>query len=490
MRKISPHAQAPRAALLAALLLGLLATQLSAEDARASGTVAPSAPPALAPDSAHAANPVPAIAPGLYSGSVQTGPDSSSPMALRILEGGGGLLDLPDESVYGYPLEALRIEGTRLSFAVGGGESGDLLFSGELVASGTGANQGGAGQGPRIEGRFSRGEVGGSFSLALSAEDAGAGSPLSVPVRGGRLSGSLLLPEGSGPWPLVLIVSGAGTTDRDGNNYNVPGRSDSLKSLALALRGLGLASYRYDKRGSGASYLLAGPEKDSRFDDYIEDARAVFEALRADSRFSRIVLAGHTEGALVAAAAANAELAAGKAAPDGLVLLCASGKSAVESVSEALASAPEDKKAEAAAIMAALEAGKTYAEPSAYFADFFRPSFQPYLASWFRYDLKKELASWKGGLLLVQGDRDFQVTMAEFAALAQVRPEAPALVVPAMSHALKEVPPDLDENYKAFSDPSFPLAPGLAEALADFVEGKAYPPELKRFDGGTLQAAP
>ena len=284
------------------------------------------------------------------------------------------------------------------------------------------------------------GRWGGPSASRPRQRDDLAGVPFAVAARGGFLKGSLLIPQGAAPFPLVIIVAGAGPTDRNGNNYNVPGKCDSLKSLALALKDLGIASYRYDKRGAGESYILAGAEVDSRFDDYIDDAEAVFKAFESDARFSKILLIGHTEGALVAAAAAEKLASAAAKAPDGLVLLCASGKTAVESVNEGLATSPDDKKAEAAAIMDALEAGKTYPDPSAYFGDFFRPSFQPYLASWFRYDIKKEIAAWKGGLLLVQGNRDFQVTMAEFASLAAARPEAPALVLESMNHALKDVP--------------------------------------------------
>jgi pimeloyl-ACP methyl ester carboxylesterase len=456
-------------ALLALASMALLVLPLAAEEV-----------------SAPSPNSIEAIVPGSYSGSVQTGAETSSPIAIRILEGGGGLLDLPDENVYGYPLSSLKAEGAKLSFSVGG-ESGELRFEGALEpAPETSGGPGVAVGVSRIAGRFSRGEVGGSFSLSPSPLDRSSGDPLAVAARGGELRGSLLLPEGKAPFPLAIIVSGAGPADRDGNNYNVPGRSDSLKALALALKSLGIASYRYDKRGAGEDYLLAGPEEDSRFDDYIEDAEAVFKAFGSDARFSKILLVGHTEGALVAAAAAAKLAAAADKAPEGLVLLCASGKTAIESVNEALANSPEEKKAEAAAIMDALVAGNIYPEPSDYFADFFRPSFQPYLASWFRYDIKKEIGAWKGGLLLVQGNRDFQVTMAEFATLAAARPDVPALVVQTMNHALKDVPADLEENYRSFSDPGFALAPGLAEAIAAFVRGEAYPAGLKRFDGGVL----
>ncbi|MBL8967046.1 MAG: hypothetical protein JNG85_08555, partial [Spirochaetaceae bacterium] len=218
---------------------------------------------------------------------------------------------------------------------------------------------------------------------------------------------------------------------------------------------------------------------------YVEDCAAVLSAFSGDPRFSRRAVAGHTEGALVAAAAMR--LAGSAARFEGLALLCPSGKGAAASVEEALASAPPEYAAEARAIMDALLRGERYAEPSPYFADFFRPSFQAYLASWFRYDLLAELAAAAGPLLLVQGNRDVQVSLAEFYPLAKARPDAAAVILPGMNHVLKEVPAELDENYRAFSDPGFPLAEGLAGLLAAFARGEAPPEGLPRYDGGVMQ---
>ncbi|MGO8693977.1 MAG: serine aminopeptidase domain-containing protein [Rectinemataceae bacterium] len=409
-------------------------------------------------------------------------------LSLRILPE-GGLLDLPGQRLFGYPLSGIRREGTRIVFALFAGKSGGqpsgasspeasgnaLIFSGDLKTGKDG--------GSRIEGSISRGGVvNGRFDLepAPLAPEAGESSYLLDTGRG-VLPGTLLLPPGNGPFPLVLILAGAGTADRDGNNYAVPGKNDALRLLAEALRDRGIASLRYDKRGAGESYYLVTKEEDLRFDDYVSDAvvaLAALAALRADRRFSRLVVAGHTEGALVAAAAL---LAPGAPRVEGLALLCASGKSAVETVEAAVAAAPPALKAEGAAIMAALRAGRTYPHPSGYFADFFRPSFQPYLASWFRYDLKTELPADKAPVLLVQGNRDFQTTLADFDVLVRARPDAAAYVLPGMNHALKEVGPDLDENYRAFTDPSFPLAPQLADTLAAFAKGGTLPDRKYRY---------
>src|SRR4051812_15401714 len=75
---------------------------------------------------------------------------------------------------------------------------------------------------------------------------------LALPTAWGQLAGTLSLPEGRGPWPAVLLIAGAGPTDRDGNNSLLGTHIDNLKRLARALAARGIASLRYDKRGVGA----------------------------------------------------------------------------------------------------------------------------------------------------------------------------------------------------------------------------------------------
>ncbi len=49
----------------------------------------------------------------------------------------------------------------------------------------------------------------------------------------GVLYGTLLIPEGTGPFPVVLILSGSGPTDRDGNSAMFPGKNNSLRQFRL-----------------------------------------------------------------------------------------------------------------------------------------------------------------------------------------------------------------------------------------------------------------
>jgi hypothetical protein len=63
--------------------------------------------------------------------------------------------------------------------------------------------------------------------------------------------GTLVRPEGPGPFPAVIMVAGSGPTDRDWNSPLLPGPNGSARLIAEALAQAGFASLRYDKRASG-----------------------------------------------------------------------------------------------------------------------------------------------------------------------------------------------------------------------------------------------
>jgi pimeloyl-ACP methyl ester carboxylesterase len=116
------------------------------------------------------------------------------------------------------------------------------------------------------------------------------------------LNGTLALPEGGGPAPAVVIASGSGPLDRDSNHRRA--RFDVARQLAHALAAGGLASLRYDKRGVGESpgdWRLAG------LYDNVDDLGRVRDALAAQPEVDpqRVLVAGHSEGAILAASLAG-----------------------------------------------------------------------------------------------------------------------------------------------------------------------------------------
>jgi uncharacterized protein len=122
--------------------------------------------------------------------------------------------------------------------------------------------------------------------------------PLHIPGEH-PLNGTLTLPGGAGPAPAVVIASGSGPLDRDSNHRRA--RFDVARQLAHALADGGLASLRYDKRGVGES---PGDWREVGLRDNVDDLGRARDALAARSEVDpgRILLAGHSEGAILAAA--------------------------------------------------------------------------------------------------------------------------------------------------------------------------------------------
>lgn len=129
---------------------------------------------------------------------------------------------------------------------------------------------------------------------------------ISVSRSWGKLSGTLTVPD-EGSDAAVLIIAGSGPTDRNGNSGSGL-ITNTYYMLARALEKEGIASLRYDKQGIGGSRYqdpeLYKQEDRLRLADYIADAEALTDYLK-ERGFRKIILAGHSEGSLVALVAAT-----------------------------------------------------------------------------------------------------------------------------------------------------------------------------------------
>ncbi len=306
------------------------------------------------------------------------------------------------------------------------------------------------------------------LASAAHAEEGGkAGMEREVSVDGGAapLYGTLLTPSGARPGPGVLLIAGSGPTDRDGNS-TVPGvRPASLKLIARGLAAAGVSSLRYDKRGIGRSAPAMGREADLRFPTYVDDAVLFARLLKAQPGVTCVVLLGHSEGALIAA------LAAQKAPTCGVIEVSGIGRPLGVVMREQFAA-----QGLPPAVTAQLDAGFTELEHGRQIAPVpgldavFRPSIQPYLISQLTIDPAKALAGVKAPAMIVQGDNDVQVTVGDARLLKAARPDARLEIVPGMNHVLKAAPTDRAGNVATYADPERPLAPGVMPAILAFVK--------------------
>ena len=252
-----------------------------------------------------------------------------------------------------------------------------------------------------------------------------------LPTAWGKLAGTLLLPEGEGPWPAALLIAGSGPTDRDGNSPLLPAPLDNLKRLAQSLAVRGVASLRYDKRGIGGSTYPGLGEEALRFEHLVDDAVALAERLAAEERVTRVSLVGHSEGALIAA------LAAEDAQAQGVVSIAGAGSRASHLMRKQIrGQLPEDIAQPALAALDALEAQRPVPDVPDALILLFRPTVQPYLMSWFRYDPSQVLAELSLPVLLVHGAADAQLEVEHALLLHGARPDARLKVVEGMDHLL------------------------------------------------------
>lgn len=301
-------------------------------------------------------------------------------------------------------------------------------------------------------------------ALATAPAPRLVGEPWELKTETGILYGTLDLPSTPAPWPVVIFHAGSGPTDRDGNGPLV--QTNCMKQLGRALAAEGIAVLRIDKRGIAASRKSLAKEEDVRLETYANDLAAWIVKLRNDSRFTKLAIMGHSEGALIGL------IALAETKPDAFVSLCGPGRPLQDILREQLKkNLPEKLYRQSDAIITELTAGRTVKEIPKGLEALFRPSVQPYIISMFRYDPARLLAAYKGPILVMSGSTDIQVAAVDAKKLGEANPSAKVITIDGMNHVLKLVKSTIRiAQLPSYADPSLPLHPKLAPEVATFLK--------------------
>lgn len=281
----------------------------------------------------------------------------------------------------------------------------------------------------------------------------------------GPLFGTLDRPGEPAKVPVILMISGSGPTDRDGNSEKIPKPNDSLKMLGQWLTTRGYAVLRYDKRGVGESKAAMGSVEETTFEAMIEDARLWAAKLKKDSRFTSLGVIGHSEGSLIALETAREEGA------DFVISLAGAGRPISEILREQLAAQPKIIQKRAFAILGELEEGTRVDKVPFHLRGVFSPELQPYFISWCRYNPAQIAASLDIPILVIQGSTDFQTSLKDAELLAAATPKATLAVIEGMNHILKDAPANRLRNFRTYTKQGLPLSQGLFETLDSFLAG-------------------
>lgn len=298
------------------------------------------------------------------------------------------------------------------------------------------------------------------FAIPLQATEEEV--TLSTPT--GNIYGKILLPESNLPCPIVLIIAGSGPTDMNGNTIGSDYNSNSLLYLAQELAKEGIATLRYDKRGIGKS-IGAGKEEDIRFEHYIEDAVLWTEFLANDNRFTQITIAGHSEGSLVGMVASSKSNKV-----KSFISIAGCGSPAYTIIEEQLGQQSQALQAEAVKINNSLRQGEYVENIPVALSSLYRKSVQAYLMSWFQYNPAKEIAKLKVPVLILQGDKDIQVSTQESQKLFMARMLSSYYIIENMNHVLKHCESEnLIGQLPTYTNPEYPIKSELIERVVGFI---------------------
>lgn len=306
-----------------------------------------------------------------------------------------------------------------------------------------------------------------SLQVADTVPPAGAvESPYTIKSGALELAGTLVVPrDAKGRIPIAIIIAGSGPTDRNGNSM-MGVRANSYAQLAWGLASRGVASLRYDKRVMPGT---RGTVDISRLtlDDFAADARAAAESLARDPRFSRVVLLGHSEGSSIALIAAR-----GGPPVTGVVSVSGLGRPFGTVLREQLSGQFDSATmVRYDTAMAQYLRGEQPKDVPPSLGVLFVPINQNFMKSLAQFDPPAAIRAVPQPVLIVQGGRDLQVTVADAERLHGARPDAQLVVVPLANHVLK---PDsgttlAGQMRTTYRNPTIPVMPEVINAIADWV---------------------
>ncbi len=227
------------------------------------------------------------------------------------------------------------------------------------------------------------------------------------------LTGTLTLPKGVGPFPVVVLVHGSGPNDRD----ETVGPNKPFKDIAQGLASQGIAALRYDKRTKVYQQEIVQIKSFTVKEETVDDAVAAVEFLRGQPQIDpdKIFVAGHSLGGYLAPriGQANSNIA-------GMIILAGATRPLEDLMMEQTSyilesdgSLSAEDQAQISQLRQQVDAVKALIAqnssseavlgvPASYWIDLkdYRPA-----------ELARELAI---PLLIAQGERDYQVTMLDF----------------------------------------------------------------------------
>ena len=267
-----------------------------------------------------------------------------------------------------------------------------------------------------------------------------------------QLPGTLTYSEGKSP--LITWIHGSGGVDRNGN------APQYIKQFREAINKKGIAFFSYDKRTANPKNALFLKEDGVLITDFVSDAKEVVNHFKDDKRFSEIILTGHSQGSLIAMMALDNV--------DKYISIAGAGETIDKTlVRQITAQSAEFGKLTATYLKELKETGEIK-EVNPNLMSLFAPQNQPFLTSWIELNPLEEIKKVKIPTLIINGDKDLQVQIADAENLKTAKPDAELVIIKNMNHVLKRIEKD-EDNMKSYMSADFLISKELINTITTFV---------------------